>query len=72
MHGYSGHTHKFVNKDGKFTYIQIHIRADKGFKTLSTAQAGELSGSNPDYGIQSLFEAIENKDYPSWTVYVVC
>jgi len=43
---------------------------DKGFKTLSNAKAGELSGSNPDYGIQSLFEDIGKGEYPSWTVYV--
>ncbi|KAH9026977.1 catalase [Lactarius hengduanensis] len=29
----------------------------------------QLAGENPDYGIKNLFEAIENKKYPSWTVY---
>jgi catalase len=70
MHGYAGHTFKWVNKDGKYVYTQLHIRADKGFKTLSASAAGELAGSNPDYGIQNLFETIEKGDYPSWTVYV--
>jgi catalase len=32
MHGYSGHTYKFVKEDGDFVYVQVHIRADKGFK----------------------------------------
>lgn len=71
MHGYSGHTFKLVNKEGKFVYTQWHFRADKGFKTLSNAKAGELSGTNPDYGIQTLFEDIEKGDFPSWTVYIV-
>jgi len=70
QHGYSGHTLKFVKEDGTFVYVQIHLRADGGFKTISTAAATELAGANPDYGIQSLFEAIESKNYPSWTVYV--
>jgi len=70
MHGYSGHTLKFVKEDGEFVYVQIHIRADKGFKTFDAAQAGKLAGENPEYGIQTLFEAIEKKEYPSWTVYV--
>jgi len=51
-------------------YTQVHVRADGGFKTLDNAKAGELSGSNPDYGIESMFEAIEKGHYPSWTVYV--
>ena len=39
-------------------------------QTLENATAVKLAGENPDYGIQKLFEAIENKKYPSWTVYV--
>ncbi|KAH9960660.1 catalase [Russula dissimulans] len=70
MHGYSGHTFKFVRDDGEWVYVQIHLRADGGFKTLDNETAVRLSGENPDYGIQYLFETIENKNYPSWTVYV--
>ncbi|KAH9991973.1 catalase [Russula compacta] len=70
MHGYSGHTFKFVRDDGEWVYVQIHVRADSGFKTLDNDTALRLSAENPDYGIQALFEAIENKQYPSWTVYV--
>jgi catalase len=89
MHGYSGHTFKFVREDGDWVYVQIHVRADGGFKviqsyfevqtehlnllvqTLDNETAVRLSGENPEYGIQALFEAIENKRHPSWTVYVV-
>jgi len=70
MHGYSGHTFKYVKEDGSYVYTQIHVRADKGFKVLDNQKAGELAGSNPEYGIQSLFKAIEGEEYPSWTVYV--
>jgi len=70
MHGYSGHTLKFVNKEGVPTYVQIHFRADGGFKTILAEKATELAGSNPDYGIQSMFEAIESPNKPSWTVYI--
>jgi len=70
MHGYSGHTLKFVNKDGSWHYVQIHLRKEGGFKTLDNATAGELAGSNPDYGIQSMFEDIEKGQFPSWSVYV--
>ncbi|KAK0451277.1 catalase [Desarmillaria tabescens] len=70
MHGYSGHTFKWLKEDGSFVYTQVHVRADGGFKTLDDATAGKLAGSNPDYGIQSMFEAIESGNYPSWTLYV--
>jgi len=69
QHAYSGHTYKFVKEDGSFVYTQIHVRADGGFKTLPADKATELAGTNPDYGIQDLFETIESGQFPSWTVY---
>ncbi|KAK7691607.1 hypothetical protein QCA50_005006 [Cerrena zonata] len=70
MHGYSGHTFKFVNKDGKYTYVQVHLRKDGGAKSLTNDVATKIAGENPEYGIQTLFEDIENGNFPSWTVYV--
>lgn len=71
MHGYSGHTFKFVNAEGKFVYTQIHVRKEGGFKTLTDAQATKLAGENPEYGLQTLFEDIDNGKFPEWKVYVV-
>jgi len=59
-----------VREDGDWVYVQVHFRADGGFKTLDNETALKLAGENPDYGKQLLYEAIENKKYPSWTVYV--
>jgi catalase len=70
MNGYSGHTLKLVDKDGNFNYVQVHFKIDQGIKTLDNEKAGDLSGTNPDYATQDLFEKIESGNYPSWTVYV--
>lgn len=32
QHGYSGHTFKWIKDDGSFVYVQVHLRADGGFK----------------------------------------
>jgi catalase len=69
MNGYSGHTYKFTKPDGSFVYVQIHLKTDQGSKTLTNDEAGALASSNPDHATQDLFEAIERKEYPSWTVY---
>lgn len=71
QHGYSGHTFKWLKKDGSFVYTQVHLRADGGFKTLDDATASRLAGEDPEYGIKELFEAIQSGQYPSWTVYIV-
>ena len=70
QHGYSGHAYKFVNESGQFHYVQVHVRADGGFKTLTDPQATGLAGTNADYGTQELFESIERGEFPSWTVYI--
>ncbi|KIL62789.1 hypothetical protein M378DRAFT_165257 [Amanita muscaria Koide BX008] len=69
-HGYSGHTFKWFKDDGSFVYVQVHVRADKGFKTIDNATATRLAGENPDHGIQSLFEDIQSGNFPAWTVYI--
>ena len=71
MHGYSGHTFKFVQSDGNYTYVQIHLRKEGGFKTLDNATATKLAGENPDYGLQTMHEDIDNGKFPTWTAYVV-
>ncbi|KAI8460794.1 catalase [Phakopsora pachyrhizi] len=70
QHGYSGHTFKFINEKGELHYVQIHLRSDQGIKTLTQEKATKLAGENPDYSIQDLFEAIEKKEYPTWSCYV--
>ncbi|KAK4701574.1 catalase, partial [Phenoliferia sp. Uapishka_3] len=70
MHGYSGHTHKLVNKNGDFVYAQFHYRCDQGTKFLTQDVATKLAGENPDYSQQDLFEAIDRKEFPSWTLCV--
>jgi len=70
MHGYSGHTLKFVNAAGEVTYVQVHLRKQGGFKTLDDATALKYAGENPDYGLQTLFEDIEKGKFPVWDVFV--
>ncbi|KAH6874103.1 catalase-like domain-containing protein [Coprinopsis sp. MPI-PUGE-AT-0042] len=69
-HGYSGHTFKWVKDDGSFVYTQVHLRADKGFKTLDVDTATKLAGENPDYATGTLVGAVESKNYPVWNVFV--
>ncbi|RKP26939.1 catalase [Syncephalis pseudoplumigaleata] len=68
MHGFSSHTLKMVDTEGKFKYVKWHLLTDQGIKNLATEEATKLAGTNPDYATQDLFQAIERGEYPSWTV----
>ena len=70
MNGYSGHTFKFTKPDGSFKYVQIHIKTNQGVKNLTNDEAARLSMDDPDWNTRDLFEAIEDGDYPSYTVYI--
>ncbi|XP_044757581.1 catalase-like [Coccinella septempunctata] len=70
MHGYGSHTFSFVDKDQKLTYCKFHYKTDQGIKNLSPAEAQRIAGEDPNYYGRDLYDAIENKNYPSWTLYV--
>jgi len=70
MNGYGSHTFKLVNDRNEVHYCKFHFKTDQGIKNLSAQRAAQLSGENPDYAIQDLYNAIENGNFPSWTLYV--
>ncbi|KAG8744273.1 hypothetical protein FRC10_010436 [Ceratobasidium sp. 414] len=70
QHGYSGHTFKWVNDKGEFTYVQVHCLAEKGAKFLTQEKSVELAGTNADYATQDLFETIERGETPTWNVFI--
>ncbi|KAG9238001.1 catalase [Amylocarpus encephaloides] len=64
---FSGHTYKFTQPDGSFRYVKMHFKTDQGTRTFTNDEAIKMAGENPDYNVQDLFEAIERKEYPTWT-----
>jgi len=70
MNGYSGHTFKFVNKDGKAVWVKIHIKTDQGIKNFTDAESREMAQKDPDHSTRDLFESIKSGNYPSWTCYL--
>ena len=67
MHGYIGHTHKLVNKNGDWVYMQLHFKSKQGTDFITQEDSANYS---PDFSTKDLYEAIEKGDYPSYTAYV--
>ncbi|KAH7034703.1 catalase-like domain-containing protein [Microdochium trichocladiopsis] len=67
MHGYAGHTFKFINKDGRWVYAQIHFKSQQGIKFFTSEEAATKS---PDYSQKDLYEAIQRGECPKWSVEV--
>lgn len=67
MHGYYGHTMKFINKDGDWVYTQIHFKSQQGTKFITQEDSASKS---PDYSQKDLYEAIQRGEFPKWNVEV--
>ncbi|CAH1187434.1 unnamed protein product [Phyllotreta striolata] len=70
MHGYGVNTFAFVNNQGKFFYCKFHYLTDQGIANLTSDLGNKINGTDPDYLIRDLYNAIETGNYPSWTMYV--
>ncbi|RXM93996.1 Catalase [Acipenser ruthenus] len=70
MNGYGSHTFKLVNNAGQAVYCKFHFKTDQGIKNIPVDEASHLSSTNPDYGIQDLYNAIANGNYPSWSFFI--
>ncbi|XP_044732632.1 catalase-like isoform X2 [Chrysoperla carnea] len=70
MNGYGSHTFKFVNSDSKPIYCKFHYKTDLGVKNLDPDSAQQIAGSDPDFLIRDLYNAIAEGNYPSWTMYI--
>lgn len=69
IQGFSIHTYQFENEKGEQYFVRFHFMPDQGIKTIDADKAAEIGASEPDYFILDLYEAIEKKNFPSWTLY---
>ncbi|KAL7271725.1 hypothetical protein RUND412_005493 [Rhizina undulata] len=66
--GFGVHTYRFVNDDGESKLVKYHFTTQQGLASLIWSEALVLSGQNPDFHRQDLFDAIEAGNYPEWEV----
>lgn len=70
MDGFGSHTFQWVNEENKAYWVKYHFKTDQGIKCLTTDQAQEIAGSNPNFHHLDLLHSIENGEFPTWTVSV--
>jgi catalase len=68
MNGFSSHTFKWYNNQGEYFWVQYHFKTDQGIKNLTREDARRMAGQDPDHATRDLYRAIEQGDYPSWTL----
>jgi hypothetical protein len=53
-----------------FTWSLFALQTDQGIRNLSPAKAANISGTDPDYAIRDLYNAIAQRDFPTWSFYI--
>jgi len=70
MDGNSVHAYKFVNAQGKVTYVKFHWKSLQGEKTLTAKEAEAIQGKDFNHMTRDLISAIDKGNYPKWDLYI--
>lgn len=66
MQGFGIHTFRFVNAEGKSTFVKFHWKPKQGVQSTCWDEAVKIAGADPDFHRRDLFEAIDMGDFPEW------
>ena len=66
MDGFAIHTFRFVNKEGKGTFVRFQWNPQLGVHSRVWDETLKVSGNDPDSQRKDLYEAIDGGDYPVW------
>jgi catalase len=70
MQGFGVHTFRFVNAEGKGTFVKFHWRPTLGTHSLVWDEAQKVAGADPDFNRRDLWEAIESGHGPEYDLAV--
>jgi len=66
MEGFGVHTFRFVNAEGKSTFVKFHWKPKLGLQSVMWNEAVKINGADPDFHRRDLWNAIQMGDYPEW------
>ncbi|WP_281233795.1 catalase [Flavobacterium gelatinilyticum] len=66
MEGFGVHTFRLINEAGESVFVKFHWKPKLGTHAVAWDEAQKISGKNPDFHRQDLWEAIEAGNFPEW------
>ena len=70
MHGFGSHTYSFWNQAGERYWVKFHFRTQQGIRNWTNEQSAKVIGEDRESHQRDLYEAIERKEFPRWTMSV--
>ncbi|EGG16996.1 catalase [Cavenderia fasciculata] len=69
MDGFSSHTLKWVNAEGKAYWVKMHFKTESGIQNHTAEEAEQMDSKDPDSATRDLFESIAKGGEPAWKVW---
>jgi catalase len=66
MEGFGVHTFRLINEAGESSFVKFHWKPKLGTHAVTWDEAQKISGKNPDFHRQDLWEAIDTGNFPEW------
>jgi catalase len=66
MEGFGVHTFRFINAEGKSTFVKFHWKPKLGLQSVVWNEAVKINGADPDFHRRDLWDAIKSGDFPEW------
>ncbi|MDO5615496.1 MAG: catalase [Cruoricaptor ignavus] len=70
MNGYGSHTFSMINDENERVWVKFHLKTKQGIKNFTDSEATKMKGENPDFAQEDLVNAIENQEFPKWTLHI--
>ena len=69
VNGYGSPTYSFIAKNERF-WVKFHFKTQQGIQTWTNEQAARVIGQDRESHQRDLYESIEKRAFPRWTLYV--
>ena len=66
MEGFGVHTFRFINAQGRSTFVKFHWKPKLGLQSVVWNEAVKLNGADPDFHRRDLWDSIQAGDFPEW------
>ena len=70
MHGFGSHTFSFISAKNERYWVKFHFKTQQGIKNLTDEQSEAIVAKDRESHQRDLYESIEKKDFPRWTMFI--
>ncbi len=70
VNGYGSHTFSLINAAGERFWVKFHFKTRQGHDFWTNDEANAVIAVDRESSQRDLFDAIENGNFPKWTMYV--